>query len=56
MNPAIDVEDNSIMLMRLDSGASASYQQRHFAPHGWRNYTVIGAEGSIEIFGDANGG
>ncbi len=54
MNPVIDVEDISMMQMRLDNGVFASYQQCHYTPDYWRNYTVIGTEGRIENFG--NGG
>ena len=36
------------MLMQLDNGVFASYQQCHFTPDGWRNYTIIGTEGRIE--------
>ncbi|MDR3707714.1 MAG: Gfo/Idh/MocA family oxidoreductase [Capsulimonadaceae bacterium] len=53
MNPVIDVEDVSLMLMQLDNGVLASYQQCHFTPDYWRNYTVIGSEGRIE--NDGNG-
>lgn len=56
LNRVIDVEDLSMMLMRLDSGVLASYQQCHFSPDYWRNYTVIGDEGRIENFGDSEGG
>ena len=52
LNPIIDVEDVSMMLMRLDNGAFASYQQCHYTPDGWRNYCFIGTEGRIENFGD----
>ncbi|MBO0825990.1 MAG: Gfo/Idh/MocA family oxidoreductase, partial [Actinobacteria bacterium] len=52
LNPVIDVEDLSMMLTRLDNGVLASYQQCHFTPDYWRNYTVIGDEGRIENFGD----
>jgi hypothetical protein len=31
----------------------ASYQQCHFTPDAWRNYTVIGTEGRVENFGDS---
>ncbi len=55
LNPVIDVEDISMMLMQLDSGCFCSYEQCHFAPDGWRNYTVIGTEGRIENFGDVPG-
>jgi hypothetical protein len=44
-----------MVLMELDNGVLASYQQCHFAPDAWRNYTVIGTEGRIENFGDAPG-
>ncbi|SHJ40159.1 Predicted dehydrogenase [Tessaracoccus bendigoensis DSM 12906] len=56
LNPVIDVEDLSMMMMRLDSGVYASYEQCHFSPDYWRNYTVIGTEGRIENFGDSEGG
>ena len=56
LNPVIDVEDLSMMLMRLDSGVYASYEQYHYTPDYWRNYTVIGTEGRIENFGDGEGG
>jgi len=55
LNPIIDVEDVSMMLMELDNGVLASYQQCHYAPDGWRNYTVIGTEGRVENFGDVPG-
>jgi len=51
LNPVIDVEDISMMLMRLDNGVFASYQQCHYTPDAWRNYTIIGTEGRIENFG-----
>ncbi|GAA1441447.1 Gfo/Idh/MocA family protein [Leifsonia poae] len=55
LNPVIDVEDISQVNMVLDNGALASYQQCHFTPDYWRNYTVIGTEGRIENFGDESG-
>ncbi|MDQ0646766.1 putative dehydrogenase [Microbacterium natoriense] len=55
LNPVIDVEDISMVNMRLSGGIMASYQQCHFAPDYWRNYTVIGTEGRIENFGDTAG-
>lgn len=55
LNPVIDVEDLSMMLMTLDNGVFASYQQCHYAPDAWRNYTFIGTEGRIENFNDAPG-
>ena len=56
LNPVIDVEDLSMMLMHMESGVYASYEQCHFTPDYWRNYTVIGTEGRIENFGDGEGG
>jgi predicted dehydrogenase len=55
LNPIIDVEDLSMMLMELDNGVLCSYQQCHYAPDGWRNYTIIGTEGRIENIGDGPG-
>jgi len=55
LNPVIDVEDISMMLMQLDNGVQASYQQCHFTPDAWRNYTIIGTHGRVENFGDAPG-
>ncbi len=52
LHPVIDVEDLSLMLTRLDNGVLTSYQQCHFTPDYWRNYTVIGDEGRLENFGD----
>jgi predicted dehydrogenase len=55
LNPVIDVEDLSMMLMELDNGSMCSYEQCHYAPDGWRNYTIIGTAGRIENFGDRPG-
>lgn len=55
LNRVIDVEDISMMLMQLDNGCFCSYQQCHYTPDAWRNYTVIGTEGRIENFGDSPG-
>jgi predicted dehydrogenase len=56
LNPVIDVEDISMVSMRLDNGVLASYEQCHFTPDYWRNYTVIGTQGRLENFGDSEGG
>ena len=56
LNPVIDVEDVSMVMMTLDNGVLASYQQCHFTPDYWRNYTVIGTEGRAENIGDTAGG
>ncbi len=55
LNPVIDVEDLSMMLMELDNGVFCSYQQCHYTPDAWRNYTIIGTHGRIENFGDVPG-
>ncbi|NCO34236.1 MAG: Gfo/Idh/MocA family oxidoreductase [Armatimonadetes bacterium] len=55
LNHIIDVEDISMMLMELDNGVFCSYQQCHYTPDGWRNYTIIGTEGRVENFGDSPG-
>lgn len=56
LNPVIDVEDVSVVTMRLGNGVLAAYQQCHFTPDYWRNYTVIGDAGRLENFGDMPGG
>ncbi|MGP5316728.1 Gfo/Idh/MocA family protein [Arthrobacter rhombi] len=55
LNPVIDVEDISMMNMVLGNGVLASYQQCHFTPDYWRNYTVIGTNGRLENVGDHAG-
>ena len=55
LNPVIEVEDLSMMQMKLDNGVFACYQQCHFTPDAWRNYTFIGTEGRIENFGNEPG-
>ena len=52
MNSLIDVEDISMMQMQFDNGVFAAYQQCHFTPDYWRNYTIIGTEGRIENVGN----
>ncbi len=56
MAPHIDIEDISMVLMQLANGAFASYQECHYTPDYWRNYTVIGTQGRIENFGVAEPG
>lgn len=51
LNPVIDVEDLSMVQLQLDNGVLASYQECHYTPDYWRNYTVIGTEGRLENFG-----
>lgn len=55
LNPVIDVEYLSLVNARLDNGVLAAYQQCHFSPDYWRNYTVIGTEGRLENHGDVDG-
>ena len=52
MNPVMDVEDVSHLLMQFDNGVLATYQQCHFTPDAWRNYVVIGTQGRIENLGE----
>jgi predicted dehydrogenase len=52
MHPIIDIEDLSMMQMRLHNGVLACYQQCHYTPDYWRNYTFIGTAGRIENDGD----
>ena len=56
LNPVVDVEDISMVLMRLDNGVFCSYQQCHYTPDYWRNYTIIGTEGRIENYGNGEEG
>lgn len=56
LNPVIDVEDLSMVMMRMRNGVMASYQQCHFTPDYWRSYTVIGTRGRAENLGDGDGG
>ncbi|MGC0252508.1 Gfo/Idh/MocA family protein [Pseudactinotalea sp. Z1748] len=56
LNPVVDVEDLSMVHMDLDGGVLASYQQCHYTPDYWRNYTVIGTQGRLENQGDGAGG
>lgn len=55
LNPVVDVEDISMLSMKLEGGVLASYQQCHFTPDYWRSYTVIGDAGRIENIGDSGG-
>jgi predicted dehydrogenase len=55
-NPSIDVEDLSLVQMQLANGVLASYDQCHFTPDYWRNYTVIGDAGRLENFGNGEPG
>ncbi|GAA1606542.1 MULTISPECIES: Gfo/Idh/MocA family protein [Kribbella] len=54
--PVMDVEDISMANLRLDNGVFLTYEQCHYTPDYWRNYTVIGTHGRLENFGDGPGG
>jgi len=57
LNPVIDVEDVSVVNMRLDNGVIAAYQQCHFTPDYWRNYTVIGDAGcTVKVWNSGRSG
>ena len=51
-SPKIDVEDQTVVIMEMEKQVLGSYQQCHFSPDSWRNFTVIGTEGRIENMGD----
>ena len=51
-SPKIDVEDQTVVIMEMEKKVLGSYQQCHFSPDAWRNFTVIGTEGRIENMGD----
>lgn len=55
LNPVLDVEDVSMMLMEMERGIFATYLQCHYTPDAWRNYTIIGSAGRVENFGDKPG-
>ncbi len=55
LSPIIDVEDLNMAQMELQNGVFVSYQQCHYSPDSWRNYTFIGTEGRIENFNDFGG-
>lgn len=52
VNPVVDVEDLSVVQLQLANGVLATYDQCHFTPDYWRNFTVIGDEGRLENFGN----
>lgn len=51
MSPTIDVEDLNMMIMTLENGVIASYQQCHYTPDNLRKYVVFGDAGRIENYG-----
>jgi hypothetical protein len=50
----VDVEDNNIVMMELETGIKACYTQCHFTPDYWRNYVFIGTEGRLENLNDTD--
>ncbi|MCC6145648.1 MAG: gfo/Idh/MocA family oxidoreductase, partial [Candidatus Hydrogenedentes bacterium] len=52
LNEVVDVEDISMVSMCFGNGKLASYQQCHFTPDNWHNFTVIGTRGRMENFGE----
>lgn len=50
--PDPDVEDHNMLLMQLDNGVQASYEQCMYTPDAERNYTFIGTRGRLENIGD----
>ena len=44
-----------MLLMQLDNGVQASYEQCMYAPDTERNYTFIGTKGRVENIGDYHG-
>lgn len=55
LSPDLNVEDHSMLLMELDNGVQASYEQCMYAPDSERNYTFIGTRGRLENIGDYSG-
>lgn len=52
LDPDLNVEDHNMMLMQLDNGVQASYEQCMYTPDAERNYTFIGTRGRVENIGD----
>lgn len=52
LDPELNVEDHNMMLMQLDNGVQASYEQCMYTPDAERNYTFIGTRGRVENIGD----
>lgn len=48
LNPKMDVEDMSHMLIELENGVLAYYGHVHFAPHGIRGGVIVGDSGMID--------
>ena len=43
----VDVEDNHVVIMELENGIKAAYQECHFTPDYHRDHIVIGTEGRL---------
>jgi predicted dehydrogenase len=50
----IDVEDNHVVIMELENGIKAAYQECHFTPDYHRDHIVIGTKGRVHNDQDAN--
>lgn len=46
---SVDIEDNQVMIMKLENGIKASYLQCHFTPEYLRNYLIIGTKARLEF-------
>ncbi len=55
LSPEMDVEDHSMLLMQLENGVQASYEQCMYTPDCERNYSFTGTRGRMENIGDYNG-
>ncbi len=43
----VDVEDNHVLIMQLEDGINAAYQECHFTPDYHRDHIVIGTKGRV---------
>jgi predicted dehydrogenase len=43
----VDVEDNHVVIMELENGIKAAYQECHFTPDYHRDHVVIGTKGRV---------
>ncbi|MDH4179760.1 MAG: Gfo/Idh/MocA family oxidoreductase [Armatimonadota bacterium] len=44
----VDVEDNHVLIMELEAGIKAAYQECHFTPDYHRDHIVIGTKGRLQ--------
>jgi predicted dehydrogenase len=50
----VDVEDNQVLIMELEGGIKAAYQECHFTPDYHRDHIVIGTKGRLYNSEDYN--